>query len=107
MEDAANDAGGEPAGKPVGAEAGELESFYRAGRFLASILDIEELLRAILEEGLAAVRGTRGFVGLVDRSTGELELTITAGQGWDEHEIRRIPITDGPGQGITTWVVHT
>src|SRR5205807_8741219 len=62
---------------------------------------------AILEEGLAAVRGTRGFVGLLDRSTGELELRITAGQGWEEHPTRRIPITDEPGHGITVWVVHT
>ena len=54
------------------AEAVELESFYRAGRFLRSILNLDELLRAILAEGPTAVRGTRGFVGLVNRSTGEL-----------------------------------
>lgn len=94
-------------GKPVGAEALELESFYRAGRFLSSILNIHELLRAILEEGLDAVRGTRGFVGLVDRSTGELELRITAGQGWEEQPVRRIPIREEPGHGITIWVVCT
>lgn len=92
---------------PVGAEAVEIESFYRAGRFLSSILDIDELLRAILEEGLAAARGTRGFVGLVNRTTGELELRITAGQGWDVHPVRSIPISDEPGKGITIWVVRS
>ncbi|HTE19251.1 MAG TPA: GAF domain-containing sensor histidine kinase [Armatimonadota bacterium] len=90
---------------PTGARAVELESFYRAGRFLSSILDIDELLAAILEEGLDAVGGTRGFVGLVNRSTGELELRITAGQGWDEQPSRSIKITDEPGHGITIWVV--
>src|SRR5947209_2351151 len=93
--------------KPAGAEALELESVTRVGRFLSSILDLDELLRAILEEALAAVRGTRGFVGLVDRSTGELEMRITAGQGWDEQPARRIPITDEPGRGITVWVICT
>lgn len=92
---------------PQGAEAVELESFYRAGRFLSSILDIDELLKAILEEGLDAVRGTRGFVGLVNRSTGDLELRIVAGQGWDEATQRKIRITDGPGNGITIQVIIT
>jgi signal transduction histidine kinase len=85
----------------------ELDSFYRAGRFLSSIMDLDELLRAILEEGLDAVHGTRAFVGLVNRATGELELRITAGQGWDEQPSRSIRITDEPGNGITNWVVCT
>lgn len=92
---------------PAGAEAVELESFYRASRFLSSILDIDELLHAILEEGLDAVKGTRGFVGLINRSTGELELRITAGQGWDETPTRSIGITDEPGHGITVRVAAT
>jgi len=92
---------------PIGAEALEIESFYRAGRFLSSILDIDELLRAILEEGLAAAGGTRGFVGLVNRTTGELELRITAGKGWNEHPVRSIPISDEPGKGITIWVARS
>jgi signal transduction histidine kinase len=98
---------GETPAKPQGAEAIEMESFFRAGRFLSSILDIDELLKAILEEGLAAVKGTRGFVGLIDRSTGVLNLSITAGQGWDRQPGRSIPITDEPGRGITIWVVTT
>lgn len=93
--------------QPVGVEAVELESFYRAGRFLSSILNIDELLAAILEEGLSAVGGTRGFVGLVNRTTGELELRITAGLGWDERHVRTIPITDEPTKGITLRVVRS
>ncbi len=82
----------------------ELESFYRVGRFLSSILDTDELLRAILEEGLRAVRGTRGFVGLVNRSTGELETRITAGAGWEDSVPRRFLITDRSGNGIVARV---
>lgn len=90
-----------------GVESAELESFYRLGRFLTSILNIDDLLRAILEEGLVAVKGTRGFVGLVNRSTGKLEFRITAGQGWDEHSVRAIPISAEPGCGITSVVAAT
>ena len=53
------------------------------------------------------MRGTRGFVGLVDRSSGELELRITAGHGWEGERRRRIRITDEPGSGITIRVVCT
>jgi len=92
---------------PAGADAVELESFYRVGRFLSSILDIDALLKAILEEGLNAVNGNRGFVGLINRSTGELEFRITAGQGWDEKPIRALKVTGEPGHGITSWVAAT
>lgn len=92
---------------PQGEEPVELESFYRVGRFLGSILDIEELLKAILEEGLETVGGTRGFVGLVNRSTGDLELRIVAGQGWEDAPTRKIRITDEPGSGITIRVITT
>src|SRR5688500_13016348 len=99
----------QPAGccTPQGFEAVELESFHRATRFLRSILNIAELLRAILEEALDAVRGTRGFVAVINRSTGELELRITAGEGWEEQPVRSIPITDQPGNGITIMVAAT
>lgn len=94
-----------PDGQP--ADPIELESFYRARRFLGSILDLDELLRALLEEGLEAVRGTRGFVGLLNRPRGELELRITAGRGWDTLPIRTLPIREAPGSGITVQVVRT
>ncbi len=97
----------EQAREPAGVEGTQLESFYRLGRFLTSILNIDDLLRAILEEGLASVKGTRGLVGLVNRSTGELEFRITAGQGWDQLPIRSIPISHEPGRGITSMVAAT
>jgi signal transduction histidine kinase len=91
-----------------GCIAAELESFHRVGRFLSSILDLNELLRAILEEALDAVGAMRGFVALVDHGTGELEVRFTAGSGWDEAKRhRRIKISDAPGHGITSYVAAT
>jgi signal transduction histidine kinase len=94
----------EAAGRP----AADLESFHRVGRFLGSILDLNQLLRAILEEALATVGATRGFVALVDRRRGELILRFTAGAGWQrEQRRRRIPIGEGVGHGITSHVAAT
>jgi signal transduction histidine kinase len=99
---------GAASGGSNGCIAAELESFHRVGRFLSSILDLNELLRAILEEALDAVGAMRGFVALVDRSTGELVVRFTAGSGWDEAKRhRRIKISDAPGQGITSYVAAT
>lgn len=95
-------------GTANGSLAAELESFHRVGRFLSSILDINQLLRAILEEALDAVGATRGFVAIVDRRRGELVLRFTAGAGWDrEKRRRRIKISDAPGHGITGYVAAT
>src|SRR5918912_1399613 len=99
---------GDELGAATGCEQAELASLLRVGRFLSSILDLNELLRAILEEALDAVGAMRGFVALVDRATGELEVRFTAGSGWDEAKRhRRIKISDAPGQGITSYVAAT
>src|SRR5918912_263225 len=99
---------GDELGAATGCEQAELASLLRVGRFLNSILDIDELLRAILEEALDAVGATRGFVALIDRATGELEVRFTAGSGWDEAKRRRrIKISQEDGSGITAYVAAT
>jgi GAF domain-containing protein len=91
-----------------GCEQAELASLSRVGRFLNSILDLDELLRAILEEALDAVGAMRGFVALIDRASGELEVRFTAGTGWDAAKARRrIKISGEPGSGITGYVAAT
>lgn len=90
-----------------GAEELVLESLQRAARFLCSISNLEELLQGLLAEALDAVRGTRGFIGMVNRASGELEIRITAGQGWETQQARAIPITGAPGGGITSLVAAT
>jgi GAF domain-containing protein len=91
-----------------GCEQAELASLSRVGRFLNSILDLDELLRAILEEALDAVGAMRGFVALIDRASGELEVRFTAGTGWDASTARRrIKVSEEPGSGITGYVAAT
>jgi len=86
----------------------EAESLRRASRFLSRVLDLTQLLEAILGEGLEAVNATRGFVGLVNHNRGEVEVRITAGVGWESLENpRRIRISDEPGAGITGRVAAT
>ncbi|MCC6445441.1 MAG: GAF domain-containing protein [Armatimonadetes bacterium] len=58
----------------------------RTQRFVASLLELDDLLALILQEALAALgadRG-RGLIALRDRETGKLRIKHTAGAGWDE-----------------------
>ena len=100
----------EPNLEPGVEGSADLALFHRAARFLRSILNVDELLRAILEEGLQAVGGTRGFVAQIDRATGDLVLRFTAGAGWDEeqrHRRIRVPVNVSTGQGISAYVART
>ena len=53
-----------------------------------SLAEAGEILKATLEEATLAVGGTRGFLALVDMTSGELVLRFTTGEGWTD-EIRR------------------
>lgn len=91
----------------LGPSAVELESFIRARRFLESALSLDDLLAAILEEALQTVKGTRGFLGLINPSRGELDFHLRLGQGWETQPVRAIPLTGEPGCGITAQVALT
>src|SRR5688572_15421307 len=82
-----------------------------------SLAEADELLKAMLDEAMNAVGGTRAFLALIDTHSGELVLRFTAGEGWTG-EIRRLRVnvneTRGAGkkgvpkgsrQGITRHVV--
>ncbi len=74
----------------------------------ASTADQEELLRTLLDRGLLAVRGNRGFIAVVDFDSGRLVIRFTAGEGWDKEKIRkRLHLHVGEGRGITTYVGAT
>ena len=86
----------------------EAESLQRASRFLSRVLDLDQLLEALLGEGLEAVDATRGFVGVVNHDRGVVEVKITAGVGWDDlQDPPPIRISDEPGAGITGLVART
>jgi signal transduction histidine kinase len=74
----------------------------------ASTSDQSELLQAILERGLRAVNGNRGFIAVVDFDSGRLVIRHTAGEGWDQEKIQtRLHLHTGDGTGITTYVGAT
>lgn len=74
----------------------------------ASTSDQSELLQAMLERGLRAVNGNRGFIAVVDFDSGRLVIRHTAGEGWDQEKIQtRLHLHTGEGSGITTYVGAT
>jgi signal transduction histidine kinase/putative methionine-R-sulfoxide reductase with GAF domain len=73
-----------------------------------STADLSELLQDLLEQGVRAVNGNRGFVALVDFDSGQLVIQCVAGEGWnDEIKLRRLELHTGEGTGITTYVAAT
>lgn len=73
-----------------------------------STADLSRLLQDLLEQGVRAVNGNRGFIALVDFDSGQLLIQCVAGQGWnDEIKLRRLELHTGEGIGITTYVAAT
>ena len=73
-----------------------------------STADLCELLQALVERGIRAVNGNRGFIALVDFDSGRLDIQCAAGEGWnDEKKLRRLDLHTGEGKGITTYVAAT
>ncbi len=73
-----------------------------------SMTDLNELLQTILDSGLTAVGGHRGFIALVDFDKGELVIQCSAGEGWDDDKKRkRLELHTGEQKGITTYVAAT
>jgi len=76
--------------------------------FAASTSSLEELLLGILERGLQAVDGRRGFIAKVDFDSGQLAIQSSAGPGWTKEQLRqRLEWHTGAGRGITTYVAAT
>lgn len=74
----------------------------------ASTTNLGDLLESILERGLEAVHGNRGFIALVDFDKGELVIQCGAGEGWDEQQkSERLKLHTGDRKGITTLVAAT
>ena len=56
-----------------------------------SLAEADELLVSTLEEAMTSVGGTRGFLALIDTTSGELMLRFTSGEGWTD-DIRRLRV---------------
>ncbi len=88
-------------GVEKGAIAGLVEGFLPGAAFLAGDFDVElsqtslaeadELLMSTLDEAMTSIGGTRGFLALIDTTSGELVLRFTTGEGWTD-DIRRLRV---------------
>ena len=79
-----------------------------AAAFASSAPRLSDLLEGILQRGLRAVGGHRGFIAKVDFESGRLVIQCGAGSGWTQDKLnRRLEWHTGEGKGITTYVAAT
>ena len=79
-----------------------------AAAFAASAPRLSDLLEGILQRGVRAVGGHRGFIAKVDLESGLLVIQCGAGSGWTQQKLnRRLEWHTGEGKGITTYVAAT
>ncbi|MCX8053672.1 MAG: GAF domain-containing protein [Armatimonadetes bacterium] len=82
--------------------------FAKVSRLVATGGSLDEVLRQILEDGVKACKGIRGFLAIVDHDRGELDVRYTAGEGWTEAKrIGRLKVSEETGRGITSHVAAT
>ena len=92
--------------KDLGASG--LAIIQEAAAFAASAPRLSDLLEGILQRGLRAVGGHRGFIAKVDLESGLLVIQCGAGSGWTQEKLnRRLQWHTGEGKGITTYVAAT
>src|SRR5438270_758721 len=61
-----------------------------------------QILQDTLDAGVRAVGGRRGFLAIVNRETGELQVRNTSGPGWtDESRRMRLNLGQEKERGIT------
>jgi len=79
-----------------------------AAAFASSAPRLSDLLEGILQRGLRAVGGHRGFIAKVDLDSGLLVIQCGAGSDWTQDKLsRRLEWHTGEGKGITTYVAAT
>lgn len=59
----------------------ELETLYEIARMLNSTLEFDEVLRLVMDQVIAVVNAERGFLMLLDPTTGELRFEIAREKG--------------------------
>lgn len=81
----------------------EVAFLHRTGQALAASLEMEDVLRSLLESVREHFRVEAASVALVDEATGELVFRVAAGAAADQVAGIRLK----PGQGIAGWVAQT
>ncbi len=71
-----------------------LSTLSRVGRSVTSTLELDEVLRRIVEAGVSLTRAEEGFLALLDEKTGQLYLR--AAKNIDEERVKtmRLPVVD-------------
>jgi len=71
-----------------------LKALSKVGRSLTSTLDLDEVLRRIVDAGVNLTGAEEGFLALLDESSGQLYLRAAKNIEEDTIETKRIPVTD-------------
>lgn len=70
--------------------------------------DDGDILQKALDAGMRVLEGTRGFLAIMHRETGEMTVCSTAGEGWTEQTRRlRVQLAQEDTRGITGHVAVT
>lgn len=80
----------------------DLMVFHNVARALTSTLEVDEVLRAILEQMQPFFQPERWALLMLDEAANELYYVIAAGQASDELKDLRIPV----GEGMAGWVAE-
>jgi PAS domain S-box-containing protein len=80
----------------------ELTFLNRVGRAVTSSLDLEQILRTVMEETARVLKIEAGSILLLDEESGELVFEAAVGPRAKEMKGLRLPL----GQGIAGWVAQ-
>ena len=84
-------------------EGSEIAVFHELGKALTSSLQLDQVLRTIMEKINEVLRPDTWSLLLIDQEKNELYLQIATGKGSDALKDVRIPL----GQGIAGWVAQS
>jgi len=81
----------------------EVAFLHKTGQALAASLELEDVLRSLMQSVRTHFRAEAASVALVDEATGELVFRVASGAAAEE----MIGVRLRPSQGIAGWVVQT
>src|SRR5271154_6534062 len=92
-----------PRAAPEPAEATEVTVFHELGKALTSSLQLDQVLRTIMEKINEVLRPDTWSLLLMDQEKDELYFQIATGKGAESLKDVRIKV----GQGLAGWVAQT
>jgi two-component system, NtrC family, sensor kinase len=71
-----------------------LKVLSKVGQSVSSILEVDEVLRRIVEAGVLLTQADEGFLALLDESSGQLYLRAVKNMEEEKSKTLRLPVTD-------------